>query len=69
MIWPSPPSPPKNVRICWSCRTTAWAGCRSTLITSQLPTSAWQQWLAEPTIADAIMDRLIHGSRAIALKG
>ena len=28
---------------------------RSTLITSQLPSSAWHQWLAEPTIADAIM--------------
>jgi DNA replication protein DnaC len=44
-------------------------GSRSTLITSQLPPSAWHQWLAEPTIADAIMDRLMHGSHSIALKG
>jgi DNA replication protein DnaC len=44
-------------------------GSRSTLITSQLPTSAWHQWLAEPTIADAIMDRLMHGSHTISLKG
>lgn len=44
-------------------------GTRSTLITSQLPTSAWHQWLGEPTIADAIMDRLLHGSHTIALKG
>ena len=44
-------------------------GSRSTLITSQLPSSAWHQWLAEPTIADAIMDRLLHGSHTIALKG
>jgi DNA replication protein DnaC len=44
-------------------------GSRSTLITSQLPTSAWHQWLNEPTIADAIMDRLLHGSHTIALKG
>jgi len=44
-------------------------GSRSTLITSQLPTGAWHQWLAEPTIADAIMDRLLHGSHTIALKG
>jgi hypothetical protein len=44
-------------------------GSRSTLITSQLPTSAWHAWLAEPTIADAIMDRLLHGSHTIALKG
>lgn len=45
------------------------AGTRSTLITSQLPPSAWHEWLAEPTIADAIMDRLLHGSHTIALKG
>jgi DNA replication protein DnaC len=44
-------------------------GSRSTLITSQLPSSAWHAWLAEPTIADAIMDRLLHGSHTIALKG
>lgn len=44
-------------------------GSRSTLITSQLPTSAWHEWLAEPTIADAIMDRLLHGSHTLALKG
>jgi DNA replication protein DnaC len=44
-------------------------GSRSTLITSQLPTSAWHQWLGEPTIADAIMDRLLHGSQTITLKG
>jgi DNA replication protein DnaC len=45
------------------------AGSRSTLITSQLPTSAWHEWLGEPTIADAIMDRLLNGAHTIALKG
>jgi len=45
------------------------AGSRSTLITSQLPTSAWHQWLGEPTIADAIMDRLLHGAHTLALEG
>jgi DNA replication protein DnaC len=44
-------------------------GSRSTLITSQLPTSAWHEWLNEPTIADAIMDRLMHSAHTIALKG
>lgn len=44
-------------------------GSRSTLITSQMPSSAWHQWLGEPTIADAIMDRLMHGSHSIELKG
>ena len=45
------------------------AGSRSTLITSQLPTTAWHEWLSEPTIADAIMGRLLHGAHTIALKG
>ncbi|MEW5886185.1 MAG: IS21-like element helper ATPase IstB [Pseudomonadota bacterium] len=45
------------------------AGSRSTLITSQLPPTAWHEWLGEPTIADAIMDRLLHSAHTIALAG
>lgn len=45
------------------------AGSRSTLITSQLPSGAWHEWLGEPTIADAIMDRLLHNAHSIVLKG
>lgn len=44
-------------------------GSSSTLIPSQLPSSAWHQWPAKPTLADAIMDWLLHGSHTIALKG
>jgi DNA replication protein DnaC len=44
-------------------------GARLTLITSQLPPAAWHEWLGEPTIADAIMDRLHNGAHTIALKG
>src|SRR5574337_416896 len=44
-------------------------GSRSTLITSQLPVTAWHAWLDEPTLADAILDRIVHGSHKIALKG
>ena len=44
-------------------------GTRSTLITSQLPVTAWHAWLDEPTLADAILDRIVHGSHKIALKG
>ena len=44
-------------------------GSRSTLITIQLPSRAWHQWLGEPTLADAIMDRLLHSAHTIALKG
>ncbi|MFP5486587.1 MAG: ATP-binding protein, partial [Gammaproteobacteria bacterium] len=45
------------------------SGARSTLITSQLPVTAWHAWLDEPTLADAILDRIVHGSHKIALKG
>lgn len=44
-------------------------GTRSTLITSQLPVTAWHAWLDEPTLADAILDRIVHGSHKMALKG
>ena len=41
----------------------------STLITSQLPVKAWHDAFGEPTIADSICDRLIHGAHRIELKG
>lgn len=44
-------------------------GSRATLITSQLPVTAWHAWLDEPTLADAILDRIVHGSHKMALKG
>lgn len=42
---------------------------RSTIITSQLPVDHWHAWLNDPTLADAILDRLVHASHRIALKG
>lgn len=39
------------------------------LITSQLPVSQWHEYIGEPTIADAIMDRLIHRSHRLELHG
>ncbi|MFM1988775.1 MAG: hypothetical protein RJA99_1732 [Pseudomonadota bacterium] len=44
-------------------------GAKSTLITSQLPVSAWHQWLDDPTPADAILDRIVHSAHRIELKG
>ena len=44
-------------------------GSRSTLITSQLPVKAWQTYLDDPTLADAILDRVVHSSHKIELKG
>ena len=42
---------------------------RSTLITSQIPVEQWHAYLQDPTIADAILDRLIHNSYRLILKG
>ena len=44
-------------------------GTRATLITSQLPVTSWHEWLNDPTLADAILDRIVHTAHKIALKG
>jgi DNA replication protein DnaC len=44
-------------------------GNASTLITSQLPVENWHDHIGDPTIADAILDRLIHNAHRIQLKG
>lgn len=44
-------------------------GKRSTLITSQIPVNKWYDVIGEPTIADAILDRLVHSSHRIDLEG
>jgi DNA replication protein DnaC len=47
------------------------SGSRSTLLTSQLPVNRWHDYLSggNPTVADAILDRLVSGSNRIELKG
>lgn len=44
-------------------------GMRSTLITSQLPVNQWHKAIGDATLADAILDRLIHNSHKLKLKG
>ena len=41
----------------------------STLITSQFPLSAWHETIPDPTVADAILDRLVHNAHRIELRG
>lgn len=41
----------------------------STVVTSQLPIELWHDTIGDPTIADAILDRLVHNSHKIVLKG
>ena len=44
-------------------------GRGSTIVTSQVPVKHWHELLADPTIADAILDRLVHTAHRIALTG
>lgn len=44
-------------------------GIYSTIITSQLPIEHWHEVIGNPTIADAIMDRLVHNAHKISLDG
>ena len=42
---------------------------RSTLITGQLPPAHWHAYLNDPTIADAILDRVLHTAHKVELTG
>jgi DNA replication protein DnaC len=44
-------------------------GLHSTIIASQLPTAKWHDYVAEPTLADAILDRLLSSAHRLVLKG
>ena len=44
-------------------------GCGSLLITSQVPVEHWHQIIGDPTLADAILDRIIHTAYRIDLSG
>lgn len=42
---------------------------KSTMITSQMPVEHWHELIGDPTLADAILDRLIHNAHRVPLKG
>ncbi len=44
-------------------------GLKSTLVTSQLPIDHWHEQIGDPTLADAILDRLVHSAHKIKLNG
>ena len=44
-------------------------GRGSTIVTSQLPVEHWHEAIANPTVADAILDRLVHNAHRLTLKG
>ena len=43
-------------------------GTRATIVTSQLPIDNWHEYIGDPTLADAILDRLLHRSHRIHLQ-
>ena len=42
---------------------------RSTILASQLPVSRWHEHIGDPTIADRILDRLVHNADRIEMRG
>jgi DNA replication protein DnaC len=44
-------------------------GRTATIVTSQLPVDAWHATIGDPTLADAILDRLVHNAHRLTLKG
>jgi len=44
-------------------------GLRSTLVTSQLPIKTWHEYLGDPTVADALLDRLLNNAHRLELRG
>ena len=56
-------------------RREVWEICedryqtRSTLLTSQLPVSRWHEQIGDPSIADGILDRLVHNAHRIEMRG
>lgn len=44
-------------------------GISSTIVSSQIPTGKWHDIIGDPTIADAVLDRLIHNAHLITMKG
>ncbi len=44
-------------------------GRGSTMVTSQLPVEHWHEIIGNPTLADAILDRLVYNAHRLALKG
>jgi DNA replication protein DnaC len=44
-------------------------GRTATIVTSQLPVDNWHAHIGDPTIADAVLDRLVHSAHRLELRG
>jgi DNA replication protein DnaC len=41
----------------------------STIVTSQLPVAKWHEWIGDPTLADAVLDRVVHNAYKLDVRG
>jgi hypothetical protein len=57
------PLPEPERRVCEICEDRYQV--RSTALTSQLPVSEWHEQIGDPTLADGILDRLVHNAHRI----
>ena len=61
-------SRPSNGATCSRLSTTATRR-GSLLVTSQIPVKRWHELMGDPTIGDAILDRVVHRAHRLELKG
>ena len=66
--WDSPRSPPTSVATCWRSSTTATAVSPPSS-PARCPVDHWHEHIGNPTIADAVLDRLVHNAHRLELNG
>jgi hypothetical protein len=49
--------------------TSGRSQIRSTILTSQLPVARWHEQIGDPTLADGILDRLVHNAHRVEMRG
>jgi DNA replication protein DnaC len=66
--WAMAPLSEPQRRDFWEIREDRYE-VRSTILTSQLPVSRWHEQIGDPTLADGILDRLVHNAHRIEMWG
>jgi DNA replication protein DnaC len=67
-LWRSGPLPEPERRDFWETCEDRYQ-VRPTILTPQLPASRWHAQIADPTLADGILDRLVHNTHRIEMRG
>src|SRR5215813_8880803 len=66
--WAMAPLTEPERRDFWEIREARYQA-RSTILTSQLPVARWHEQIGDPTVADGILDRLVHNAHRIEMRG